>query len=79
MVDITSLYKLIDISEKENIKSIKFFFKKEIDNVECGYYVRKFREVTDIEGKRLKSEINKLAYGENIYGDRLSQIIFSSL
>lgn len=77
MVDITSLYKLIDISEKESIKSIKFFFKKEIDNVECGYYVRKFREVTDIKGKRLKSEINKLAYGENIYGDRLSQIIFS--
>ena len=77
MVDITSIYKLIGVNEKENIKSIKFFFKKEINNIECEYYVRKFKEVTNINGERLKSEINKLAYGENIYGDRLSQIIFS--
>lgn len=57
-----------------------FFYKKVSGGAECDYYFRKYKKITkkiDEENSReLLSDINKLAYGENIYGDRVAQLIF---
>ena len=55
-------------------KEVTFYYKKDVNGYECKYYFRKFKKIKD-EG--LESEINKLAYGENIYGDRMAQIVFT--
>lgn len=55
----------------------KLYFKKNVNGYDCQYYFRKFKKLMSIDGKELKSEINKVAYGENIYGDRIAQIIFT--
>ena len=59
------------------IEDLHLFFRKEVNDCECDYYFRQFKEIRNSEGQRLSSEINKLAYGENIYGDRIGQIIFN--
>lgn len=51
-----------------------FYYKKEVNGYECKYYIRKLKR---IKTERFESEINKLAFGENIYGDRVAQIIFT--
>lgn len=58
---------------------VQFFYKRNVNGVDCEYYFRKFTRITkDNDGKTdLDSDINKLAYGENIYGDRLAQIVFT--
>ena len=68
-----------DIIFKETQEPIKaqFFYKKNIDGVDCQYYFRKFAKIVNEDGKDLNSDINKLAYGENIYGDRIAQIVFT--
>ena len=53
------------------------FFKKKINGNECQYYFRKFKKLKTIEGNNLRSDINKVAFGKNIYGDDISQIIFT--
>ena len=57
-----------------------FFYKKIAGGCECEYYFRKYKKLKriDSEGqeKPLRSDINKLAYGENIYGDKLAQVVF---
>lgn len=53
---------------------VQFFYKKDVNGYECKYYIRKFKR---IKQDGLESEINKLAFGENIYGDRMAQIIFT--
>lgn len=68
---------IINNEKDKDIKDYNFWFRKENNGVECDYYIRKFKEIRSEDGERLKSEINKLAYGENIYGDKLSQIIFT--
>lgn len=56
------------------------FYKKISNGCECEYYFRKYKKLKrkDANGneKDLRSDINKLAYGENIYGDRLAQVVF---
>lgn len=54
----------------------KVYYRKNVDGYDCQYYFRKFKKIT-IDGKELDSEINKLAYGETIYGDRVAQIVFT--
>lgn len=63
----------------EEDKVVQFYYKKNIDGVECEYYFRRFVKITkNNDGKTdLTSDINKLAYGENIYGDRIAQIVFT--
>ena len=58
-------------------KPVQFYYKKDVDGVECQYYFRRFTRILNENGKDLNSDINKLAYGENIYGDRIAQIVFT--
>lgn len=54
-----------------------FYYKKVVNGVDCQYYLRKFKKLKNKDDKELASDVNKLAYGENIYGDRLAQIIYT--
>lgn len=47
-------------------------FKKNINGIDCLYYTRIFKKIGD-----LKNDINKVAFGQNIYGDETSQIVFT--
>lgn len=58
-------------------EELEFFFKKSINDEECSYYFRKFKKLYNIDGSNLKSDINKIAFAKNIYGDDLSQIIYT--
>lgn len=59
------------------LESDGFYFKKISGNEECLYYFRKFKKIKNKEGQELNSELGKLAFSRNIYGDKLSQIIFT--
>ena len=60
-------------SDINGIKTPKdLFYKKNVGGVNCKYYARKFKKLGD-----LKSDINKVAFGRNIYGDDISQIVFT--
>lgn len=54
-----------------------FHYKKDSEGVECQYYFRKYKKLLNSKGENLDGEINKLAFGENIYGDRVAQLIFT--
>lgn len=51
------------------------FYKKNNGNTDCLYYFRKFKKIK-IDDKDLRSDINKVAFGKNIYGDDIAQVIF---
>lgn len=53
------------------------FFKRLSGGDECQYYFRKFKKLKNVDGSDLKSDINKIAFGKNIYGDDTAQIIFT--
>ena len=55
----------------------QLFFKKETNGIEHQYYFRKFKKIKREDNKELDSYVNKLAYGENIYGDRIAQVIYT--
>jgi hypothetical protein len=61
--DIQSIYKRFDGF---------LHFKKNVNGVDCNYYARVFAKIGE-----LNSDINKIAFGKNIYGDDVSQIIFT--
>lgn len=68
----------ITLEEDENgndeVQPIKVYVRREVSGVEFNYYFRKFRGL-DIEPR---SEINKTAYQETIYGDKTAQIIYTN-
>ncbi len=53
------------------------FVKKLSNSSGCKYYFRKFKKLKAEDNSELDSTIAKLAYGENIYGDRLAEIIYT--
>ena len=53
------------------------FYKKNSRNTDCLYYFRKFKKLKNYDGDDLKNDINKIAFGKNIYGDDTAQIIFT--
>ena len=58
-----------------NIDRTALFYKRISNGAECSYYFRIFKSLeTD---KKLNSEINKIAFGRNIYGDELAQIVYT--
>ena len=66
----------------ESILEYGLFFKKLVNGIECDYYFRKYKKLKnfDYNGNRtleLTSDIGKCAYAENIYGDRIAQIVFT--
>lgn len=54
-----------------------FFYKKVVANTECTYCFRKFKKIKNQNNNELRSDINKVAFSKNIYGDEISQIIFT--
>lgn len=60
-----------------DISSGTVFVKKLSNSTGCKYYFRKFKKIKDDDGTELDSTIAKLAYGENIYGDRVAEIIYT--
>ena len=66
-----------DIVYKGTSTKAKFFYKKNVNGVDCQYYFRKFKAITKEDSQWLDSDVNKLAYGENIYGDRVAQVVFT--
>lgn len=65
-----SIYKSDIESYLNGIQSIRFV--KVINGFECEYYFRKFKVIDNID-----STITKLAFADTIYGDEVSQIIFT--
>ena len=53
------------------------YFKRVSNGEECKYYFRKFKKIKNQDNKDLNSTINKVAFGENIYGDDVAQIVFT--
>lgn len=43
----------------------------------CKYYFRKFKKILNPDGSELASSIGKLAFGENIYGDRVAEVVYT--
>lgn len=74
--DIESIW--INVLEnKDKDEDISYcWFKKCVNGTECSYYARKFKKIRNIDGEELKSDINKIAFGRNIYGDDVSQLLF---
>lgn len=70
--DVISIY-------EDLVKNNKFalYFKKISNGEECQYYFRKFKKLKNIDGSDLRSDINKIAFGKNIYGDDVAQVIFT--
>lgn len=53
------------------------FYKKVSNGTECSYYARKFKKIRNENGGELLSDINKAGFSKNIYGDDISQIVFT--
>ena len=65
------------VKDSEN-KKVLFFYKKIENGYDDRYYFRKFKKLKNTEtGNDLAYTQNKLAFAENIYGDRVAQVIFS--
>jgi hypothetical protein len=53
-------------------------FSKVVSGFECEYYFRKFKKIiNNITSDIPKSNINKLAFTNTIYGDEVSQIVYT--
>ena len=70
--DIQSIYNDLDITNQKG-----FYYKRNSGGEECQYYFRKFKKLKNFDGSELKSDVNKIAFGKNIYGDDVAQIIFT--
>ena len=81
--DISSRFNVVEEGDNKdmvvdsNNEPVQFFYKKDVYGIECQYYFRKFKAITKEGDEWLDSEVNKLAYGENIYGDRIAQVVFT--
>ena len=70
--------KFSDIEEiYEYIKLLGCFYKRNVEGTECQYYFRKFKKLRNDSGDELRSDVNKSAFGTNIYGDDIAQVIFT--
>ena len=65
------------ISIYDYLSGQHLFYKRLSGGDECQYYFRKFKKLKNLDGSNLKSDINKIAFGKNIYGDDTAQIIFT--
>ena len=61
----------------ELLAAFGFYYKKVTDGGECVYYFRKFKKFTRKNGENLRSDANKAGLAQNIYGDNISQVIFT--
>lgn len=62
---------------KDN-RPFSIYYKKNISGYDCKYYFRKFKHLRRLsDDKEFNNQITKLAYGENIYGDRVAQLVYT--
>lgn len=61
----------------DNMSYYGCFYKKNTKNTDCIYYFRKFKKLKNVYDESLRSDINKVAFGRNIYGDDVAQVIFT--
>lgn len=62
-----------DPSWRNKINNLTIRVKKNVRGADCKYYIRKFKCIS----KTLNSSINPLAFAENIYSDKVAQIVFN--
>ena len=53
------------------------FYKKNNGNTDCLYYFRKFKKLKSVIGDDIRSDVNKIAFAKNIYGDDVAQVVFT--
>lgn len=73
-------YFMIDLWGNENLEGLNTCFKKEANGAPCQYYIRKFKKlkkVSDGEARDYMSQLGKMGYAENIFGDPMAQIIYT--
>lgn len=56
---------------------ISIRFAKTNKNSQCSYYVRKFKQVPGTSGVIMDKETYQLAFSDTIYGDSISQSVFT--
>lgn len=78
-IKIWDLYKVISllgsnfIDENGHLLSrYEIRVRKYENGTDCQYYIRKFKKLGEFN-----SSLNRLAYGENIYSDKMAQIVFN--
>lgn len=62
-----------DQSWRSKISNLQIRVRKNVRGTDCKYYIRKFKCIN----KNLNNSINPLAFAENIYSDKVSQIVFN--
>lgn len=53
------------------------WYRKESNGIECEYYFKKLKKYLKPDGSEPKSNLNKGAFAENIYGDGIAQVVFT--
>lgn len=53
------------------------WYRKESNGIECEYYFKKLKKYLATDGTEPKSDLNKGAFAENIYGDGIAQVVFT--
>lgn len=61
----------------EHLQNFGAFYKKNNGNTDCLYYFRKFKKLKNYKGGELSSDVNKIAFAKNIYGDDVAQVVFT--
>ena len=51
---------------------VLFSYRNNVNGTPCDYYVRKFKKIKD-----LTYDVSKIAFGTNIYGDDMAQLLFN--
>ena len=60
----------------DNMENFGCFYKKNNGNTDCLYYFRKFKKLKSVIGDDIRSDVNKIAFAKNIYGDDVAQVVF---
>lgn len=53
------------------------WYRKETNGIECEYYFKKLKKYLKTDGTEPKSDLNKGAFAESIYGDGIAQVVFT--
>lgn len=61
----------------DNMENFGCFYKKNNGNTDCLYYFRKFKKIKSVIGDDIRSDVNKIAFAKNIYGDDVAQVVFT--
>lgn len=59
--------------------NVKFRFCRVIGENKSEYYIRKFKILKDNKDEKYTYTLNKLAFAENVYEDRIGEIIFDNI